>query len=363
MNDFESRPAGSTDNFSGRKPEWKKFVVWSLQGSILGIVVVIAGMFLTSGADAFAMIRDIPVSCYPLFLALTAGAWLFNGARTWALSRGMGYPLSFMCSAGVALSAEFGIAASPGGVGGAGVRLALLRKAGIPFAVGTGMMALDFLMDILFLAMIVPFAVYAALTDAFWRNMAAECLSGISLAGICVWTAALAVAAIVCLVLKRTGMSLFQSVTRTDYGRKKRVHGRARFLRLQVSLRFREARRAAGGMLRRRRSELAVTFLFAMAQWTCRYSILPLLVVMLRDSNDYAVLPLFVFQGFLFMLALLVVVPGGGGSVEALSFFLLPRLVPGNIVGIVTLVWRFFTYHLYLIAGGTVFAFCVRRNE
>jgi uncharacterized protein (TIRG00374 family) len=72
-------------------------------------------------------------------------------------------------------------------------------------------------------------------------------------------------------------------------------------------------------------------------------------------------LPLMAAQGLLFMISLLVVVPGGGGSVELLSAVLLPGFVPSAVVGIVVAMWRMFTYYLYVVGGALVF-FYVSRN-
>jgi uncharacterized membrane protein YbhN (UPF0104 family) len=72
-------------------------------------------------------------------------------------------------------------------------------------------------------------------------------------------------------------------------------------------------------------------------------------------------LPLFLIQGILFGLSLLIVAPGGGGSVELLSAFVLPIFAPGSLTGIIVLVWRFFSYHLYLLVGGTAFFLTCHR--
>jgi uncharacterized membrane protein YbhN (UPF0104 family) len=50
-----------------------------------------------------------------------------------------------------------------------------------------------------------------------------------------------------------------------------------------------------------------------------------------------------------------VFLPGGGGSVEVATAIILGHFVPVTMVGLVLLLWRFSTYHLYLLAGGAVF--------
>ncbi|MCZ6675020.1 MAG: hypothetical protein O7C75_18975, partial [Verrucomicrobia bacterium] len=43
------------------------------------------------------------------------------------------------------------------------------------------------------------------------------------------------------------------------------------------------------------------------------------------------------------------------GGVEVATAFILGNFVPLPMVGLVLLLWRFSTYHLYLLAGGSVF--------
>lgn len=73
-------------------------------------------------------------------------------------------------------------------------------------------------------------------------------------------------------------------------------------------------------------------------------------------------LPLMLLQGCLFFISLLVVVPGGGGSVELLSGAVLPLFAPVALVGPAVLLWRVATYHLYVLAGGATL-WLVSRGE
>ena len=47
--------------------------------------------------------------------------------------------------------------------------------------------------------------------------------------------------------------------------------------------------------------------------------------------------------------------PGGGGGVELAMALLLGRFVPLSMVGVIAILWRFFTYHMNLMVGGAVF--------
>jgi uncharacterized protein (TIRG00374 family) len=93
------------------------------------------------------------------------------------------------------------------------------------------------------------------------------------------------------------------------------------------------------------------TFLVSLIQWSCRYGVLVVILRALgvKDVNPFA---LFILQGMLFFGGLLLVLPGGGGGVETAFAFTVGQLVPASIVGVALVLWRFFTYYLYLAAGG-----------
>jgi uncharacterized protein (TIRG00374 family) len=111
----------------------------------------------------------------------------------------------------------------------------------------------------------------------------------------------------------------------------------------------------------RRKSALLVNLAIAAVQWCCRYLLLP--VILFSFGIQVNPLPLFLIQGVLFALSLLVVAPGGGGAVELLTALVLPALAPTELSGVIVLVWRFFTYHLYVLGGGTTFFLACHRMD
>ena len=96
-----------------------------------------------------------------------------------------------------------------------------------------------------------------------------------------------------------------------------------------------------------------LNFCLATIQWLCRYGALPLILLAFGSlKNPF---PLLFVQGFLFLFGMLVFLPGGGGGVEVATAFIMRHFVPDPMVGLVLLLWRFSTYHLYLLGGGAVF--------
>ena len=101
---------------------------------------------------------------------------------------------------------------------------------------------------------------------------------------------------------------------------------------------------------------LAASVVLAVIQWSCRYSILPIVLGILGAGVDP--LPLVYLQGLLLLGGTLVALPGGGGTVELTAGAALALFVPGGLVGAAVLIWRFFTFHLYLLGGAAALAAC-----
>ena len=102
-------------------------------------------------------------------------------------------------------------------------------------------------------------------------------------------------------------------------------------------------------------------FVLATGQWMCRYAVLPILVAAF-GYGAYA-LPLLFVQGVLLFAATLVVVPGGGGSVELATLALLGLVMPVGVAAIIVVSWRFLTQYVYLGAGALGVAIMVALPE
>lgn len=114
-------------------------------------------------------------------------------------------------------------------------------------------------------------------------------------------------------------------------------------------------------VFRNHRRQVVGDFLLATCQWTCRYAVLPILIFMFGDYVNP--IPLFPLQGLLFLVSLMLILPGGGGGLEMLSVLVLPAFVPVKYVGVVLIIWRFFTYYIHLLVGGLVFGSTLYRMK
>ncbi|MFT3830160.1 MAG: lysylphosphatidylglycerol synthase transmembrane domain-containing protein [Opitutaceae bacterium] len=340
--------------------EPKKMLRWVLQGAALAGVATVAVFLFTVRPETWTHLREFNPWWVPLLVGMVLVAWACNGARVWIFCRALGHPLRYRTALQTSLSQEFGVAATPAGIGGAVIRLTLLKRAGVPVAHGGSMLASDAAIDVLFFALLAPFAAWVMLHDAVFAKLLAR-VEGRTLLPI-LGGGVVALAGIV--VLLRSAW-FHRMVGRlagaTHFGRKRRLPARHRLLRQATARTLRRMRAALALLWGRRKSALLLNFLLASVQWTCRYSLLPLILWAMHTPVNPV--PLFLAQGLLFMVSMAVVVPGGGGAVEVLTALILPAFVPVALVGAVLVLWRLLTFNLYLLGGGTAFFLAVRQKR
>lgn len=324
---------------------------YAIQGAALGVIASIAVFLYTQSAETGYHLKNFEWRWGIVMLFMVFIAWLCNGGRVFLLSRSLGYKLSYLQSLAVSLSAEFGIAATPAGMGGAAIRLGLLRRAGIPLAHGTSMLATDVALDTCFFALLFPFA----LVSIFKNPKVLALFSNIGTTQL-IYTGSIVVCMVIFVYIlykKRFFHYLYSHIVQWPLCQRYRIQTRLKHFGRKFRTEFHRAREGIAHLFQLKRKTLLLTFLLASLQWTCRYSILPLILYAFAIVNDPILL--FLLQGILFTVSLVIVLPGGGGGVEVLTAVVLRLIIPNALVGIVILVWRALTYHLYLLGGGSMF--------
>ncbi len=335
----------------------KAILRYALQGALFAVAASTGVVIFYSAPETLEHLDDFNWWINGLLFGLIVSAWLLNGSRVYLLSRSLGYTLTYRQSLSVSLSSEFGIAATPAGMGGAAIRLSLLRRAGISWAHGTTMLAVDVVLDSIFFLLLVPFAAYSILNNPKIRQTVSKIPPGGTL-GLLL---SLAVAGILLgwAVRSRWFRRWIHTQCLRPGWRDYRLPARFRLLRWKVAHGWHQMKEGFRHLLGLKRGAVLLTFAVASLQWTCRYSVLPILFYALSFPTDPVLL--FLLQGFLFTASLFFVLPGGGGGVEVATAIILRQIIKPSVVGVVVLLWRFFTYHLYLIGGGCMFFWTCAR--
>ncbi len=331
----------------------RHLVRYAMQGTALGLVVTALIMLFTSDRETFTQLRDFPLYYLPIMLAMVCVAWACAGTRLWLISRAMGYGFRYRDMLMMGLASEFGVSASPAGVGGAAVRMGYLHRAGVPMHSALTIFAADSVLDTVFFFLLSPVTIVIMVRDPSWWGIARGGLhigpdTPILLASLCLatllairfWTEIMRV--------------IDRMVVRLPGSRRFRLPARWRHLQHMTRRTVHRAWTGTHFLVRSRRWVLLASLVLSGTQWVCRYGILPLILLAFHAARNPV--PLLLLQGFFFALALVLVLPGGGGGIELLTTAVLRYFVPMSLVGVVVLLWRVFTYYLYLLVGGVVFA-------
>jgi glycosyltransferase 2 family protein len=320
------------------RPRFGMYLRLGLQGAVLCVLASVLVLYFTVKPETWTYLSSFDWRFTPLILGTVVIAWLCNGGRIYVNARALGHRLSFVQSVCVSLSMEFGIAASPAGMGGAAIRLYLLKKAGIPLTTSASMITADVAVDLVFFGILTPLAVYFLFLD---QNLAGL-LAGFSAPHIALATGLVLGGAVVIVLFFQSGLwaRVIHAIAHaTPFGRRRRWPGRFRAFRSELRRSLRRIWLITRFLFRKRRLYLVANFGLASLQWLCRYGVLPL--ILLAFGTPKNPFPLVVIQGLLFLFAMLLFLPGGGGGVEVATAFILGYFVPVPMVGIVLLFWRF----------------------
>ena len=364
----EAGAAGSEEHFASDAAAWRRWLWLGVAATLAALAGGVAVLLLTFEPGAFAALDRLGAPLALTLLALVVAAWTASALRLALLTRALGHPLTPRQAATAAVAAEFGSSASPAGVGGVAVRVALLRSYHVPLAAATAVAGADFAIEatsgVLLALGILVFALFRADSRAVLDEL---------ITGDAAHRASLPLLAAVA-VLVAIGLATRWWLRRAardgelpEPGGGVRGGGtggtaaapRRRTLRQRLVL---LGRRSRGGLenvrvrlavLRGHPRTLALCLLLAGAQIVARYSVLPVLVwAFTGESSPFL---LFLVQGTVMAVAHLLVAPGGGGSVELGAGALLTAFLPARLTGIVVILWRLYTYHLNLVVGGAVF--------
>jgi uncharacterized protein (TIRG00374 family) len=330
-----------------------------VQGAVCASLATVLVMVLSTSRSTLAQVREFPLGVLPLLLSMVVFSWSCNATRIRLMAGAVGHRLGRRQVFTITLVMELGINTTPAGVGGSVLRLSLLHRAGVPLSTASGLLAQGVLMDTL---VMVPVGVAGLLVLLDRR------LPSVAVERTFTLDTAVALATLVALLLAvarlsrspRAQRALERGVNAVVPGRRLRLAARLRHTRRVLPGGWRRARATVVLLWRERKAALFADGLLATLQHGSRYLVLPVIIWSFGIAANP--LELFAGQGLLFALSLLVVLPGGGGSVELLSAVLLPGIVPVGIVGVVVVLWRFFTYHVYLIAGAAALCALTRRN-
>ncbi|MGD9141684.1 MAG: flippase-like domain-containing protein [bacterium] len=325
----------------------------------LAISVVSALVIIIATADpgTWAGLRRMRPGYIALASVLMVIQWCLNGIRFRILVNSLGNNVSLLTSFKAFMTNIFLGAVTPSQTGGGPMQIYVLSKAGVPVSKAFAGCLMGAVLTVICL---VSSALAVLLSSPALRSEFGPRMTGILLAAVVVFGL---------LVL-----TFVLSLTRTRAV--KRLIGRTllaamRALRLDRRIGF--TKRVLGGVdqyresmsvfARTKKSKLVAALLITMAAISTNALIAPVLLSGLNIEYDIATI--YPAQFILFFIAYFGPTPGASGIAEFSNFWILTTLsIQPNLLGIYTVLWRFFTIFVGVTVGGLiVLSLLPRRKE
>jgi len=313
---------------------------------LLGIVTVGVIIALTFNKRTLLALSKINLTFLGLAALAILLSWIFSGLPFYLLTRVTRKPISFAASLRVYLGGSFFGYITPFGSGLIPTQIYLLTGDGLTPGEATAVTSSRATISSwLFVAL-------GLMIFIIFRSSLSNSVK-LSLLGI---AAAAAIWSLITLFFIKQPVRAKASVSRILHGRlltrglgeerlgkaRDRIHHEIDHLSLNLKDLF---------SLKNAPSIIAV-FLSEVVAWFGLFSVLPLVLFGFGVSGNLGQLIFRIF--LLFAVAPVSPTPGGSGVVEAALTGLLQGLVPGEIIGLIVLVWRFLTYYLTLLAGAAI---------
>ncbi len=266
-------------------------------------------------------------------------------ASAWAMS----FPLSFGISLRVCLAGDFAAGVTPARSGGEPARFLVLAEAGLSAGHRVMILFLELFLEMCSLAL-----VCGALALAF-RGQGTSMVGLLGVVG--GYSVGVLGAGLIGFLLSRHHS---RGPAPIWLGRLGVNATRWRWVQSYL----RQLRAAVGALRHAYVGRMLVAYAASVVHVVAKVAVLPALVFLGDRSivlSMESLAPLVLWPMMLFYGGVVVPAPGGGGIVEGAFALTLRDAIPAGMFAVSLLWWRFYTYYVYLLAGGVAAGDAVRR--
>lgn len=353
MNDIQ--PSEKIPNFG-----WKKIFLPVAFGVGVSFYLIVSNF----NAEALSAITFSGQLLAGLLLAVIA-VLVRDVAYMYRIREITGRKLSWFSSFEVTMLWEFGSAVTPGAVGGVALALFILKKEGISFGRSTATILFTTLLDNMAFVLVFS-ALYLLLgSNMFWvssqcsdlqghvimqgiRNLAGKAWIGYSLvagAGVLLWVSLF--------VVPHSAQKLLYKLS--DVSFLKRFKKGLVHLGDEILITSQEFRTLPF-------SKWSRVFFATLVSWMSRYALANALIFAFAQVQ-FSQLEVFARQYILWVFLMIPSTPGASGLAE-LSFMAMNcEYIPVGLSATVALVWRVYSYYLYLVIGAVTLPRWLKRVD
>jgi uncharacterized protein (TIRG00374 family) len=322
----------------------------------VSVASVLTIFVLSTDTDTWSSLRHMRPAYTALACVLMLAQWCFNAIRFKILVNSLDNHVSFATSLKAFLANVFVGAITPSQTGGGPIQIYVLNRSGVPIAKGFAGCLMGAVLSVVGLvtSILVVLILRPSLRAELGQHMTGILLSVVIVFGI--------------LVLGFL-LSIFK------IGIMKQIIGRTllvltRFFKTQKRLAL--TKRVLGGIDQYRRSlsvfagakkrRVLLAFLFTLAGMAANALIAPALLAGLNIEHNLA--NVYLAQFILFFIAYFGPTPGASGIAEFSNYWMLSSLhIQPNMLGIYTVMWRFFTSFIAVAVGGLIILFLIPRRK
>ena len=280
-------------------------------------------------------------------LALVVAAWCCDAGRFCALTCAAHEHVTFRLGVVLTWLHYFGCAVTPMQSGGGPFQVYVLYKKGIPIGKGIAITLIRTMLTVLILSLIVPVAllIEPALLQGspYMKGLVAYVFVII----FCTWTF-IGYTILRPSAIKRLGKIMVMWMKKLNFMRTCKVRDCFQWLDREMdnyNLNFRLA--FSSGLW-----WFLLSVLLSVLYLICIFSVLPILMIAVDLPFNY-VQTLSTQAVFMFVLYF-IPTPGASGVAEGGGALLFSTLMPGNMAGIMAIIWRFFTEYISIFMGVVV---------
>lgn len=317
-----------------------------------GLLISVAYSAFTVDSATLSAFSSFPWLCIFALAGMVVLPWFADTLRVQIWLRFLNKNERFADVFRMTLATEMASALSPAAIGGSGAKLGWMVSRGLAPGMASSIMAINALEDTIFFVVALPLALLLSSKVAtgeslenLWNLVSTQNLTGSRT-----------------LSLILLGILFFYLLTRLIWN----------LLPLTWQARIREWREKALQqavvakqtfrlMLAQGGWRFLATVLLSGLHWSCRFSMLTVLLAGLHHAVDP--FNFFASQWLVFMLMKIIPSPGGTGGAELAFFFFYRSLLPENLLGLLVGAWRILTFTLPVGLATLLFLALVRKGK
>ncbi len=309
----------------------------------IGIVGHLIFLLTTTDRDILTQIDQISFTYVFAICGLLMVPWLGHSLRLVIWTTFLKKPLRFTEAFKIAVTTDLGSAVTPTLIGGGPIKLGLLLSKGYSAAQSSTLLLLNAVEDLSFYIIGIALCFWITqdsmatffygIRDFIWQSKYILLSIGFLLL-------------ISSIMLKRRGNSLGTFLLSTL---PRRLQIKLRKLYIKISESIGELKSIIRWIGKEGKLTYGLSLLILIIQWLAKFSIL--LVILLALEIDFSWYLMYIKQWLVWLTMIIVPTPGASGGAEAAFYLIFEDSISGDILKLVTSVWRFFTYYYVLFTA------------